>query len=79
MVIIAYVHTGRELVSKTWIAIGFLFLFTATLVRVGAFLVEEYYTYMILISSILYIFPFILYFFKTKDFLLSPRFDGIKG
>lgn len=79
MVIIAYVHTGREIVSNAWIATGFTLLFFATLVRVGAFLVQEYYVSMILLSSILYVVPFILYFFKTKAFLLSPRFDGIKG
>ena len=79
MVIIAYVHTGREIVSNAWIATGFTLLFFATLVRVGAFLVQEYYIGMIFLSSILYVVPFILYFFKTKAFLLSPRFDGIKG
>ncbi|MFA6788554.1 MAG: NnrS family protein [Arcobacteraceae bacterium] len=79
MVIIAYVHTGREIVSKTWIATGFVLLLLATFIRAGAFLAQEYYTTMIISSSILYVLPFILYFFKTKAFLLSSRFDGIKG
>lgn len=79
MVIIAYVHTGRELVSKSWIAVGFCLLLSATVLRVGVLFFQNYYLSLIFLSSVFYALAFILYFYKTKDFLLQKRFDGIKG
>ncbi|MFA7083696.1 MAG: NnrS family protein [Arcobacteraceae bacterium] len=79
MIIMAYVHTGRQIESNSWIATGFILLFAATTVRVGVIFFQEYYTTLIFLSALLYVASFILYFFKTKDFLMQRRFDGIKG
>lgn len=79
MVIVAYVHTGRQIESNLWITLGVIFLLSATLLRVGVVFSQEYYFIFIGLSSTLFALVFILYFFKTKDFLLKERFDGIKG
>lgn len=79
MVIVAYVHTGRQIESNVWIALGVILLLCATLLRVGVIFFQEYYFVFIEGSTLLFTLPFILYFFKTKDFFLQERFDGIKG
>jgi uncharacterized protein involved in response to NO len=79
MVIVAYVHTGRQIESNAWIALGVILLLSATLLRVGVIFFQEYYFTFIGLSSTLFALAFILYFFKTKDFFLQERFDGIKG
>ena len=79
MVIITYVHTGRVLKSNLWIASGVIMLFLATLCRsLIPFFSELYYPLMGL-SMVFWILPFVIYFLKTKEFLLIPRVDGIKG
>ncbi|BFU78268.1 NnrS family protein [Arcobacter sp. 15-2] len=79
MVIIAHVHTGRVLKSNWWIMGGVILLIIATIFRtIIPFFLENYYTF-INISIVLWIIPFIVYFFKTKSFLVSARLDGIKG
>ena len=79
MVIVAYVHTGRPIESNAWIALGVILLLSATLLRVAVIFFQEYYFTFIGLSSTLFALAFILYFFKTKDFFLQERFDGIKG
>ena len=79
MVIIAYVHTGRVLASNWWIALSVFMLVLATFARgLIPFWQEDYMT-LIGFSTVLWVVPFVIYFFKTKEFLLSPRADGIKG
>lgn len=79
MIIIAHVHTGRVLKSNLWILIGVIMLILSTIFRAIIPFFEEYYSLFMIISVILWVLPFIIYFFKTKDFLLNPRVDGIKG
>lgn len=79
MVIIAYVHTGRVLKSNLWIVSGFIMLIFATFCRSLIPFFSELYYPLTGLSMVFWILPFVIYFFKTKDFLLHPRVDGIKG
>ncbi len=79
MVIIAYVHTGRVLQSHWWIATGVVMLLLATICRALVPFFEHLYNPLMRLSMVFWIIPFVIYFFKTKEFLLSPRVDGVKG
>lgn len=79
MVIIAYVHTGRVLKSNWWIASGVIMLILATICRSLLPLFPNLYDLLMGISILFWCLPFIIYFFKTKEFLLNARVDGIKG
>lgn len=79
MVIITYVHTGRVLQSNWWIASGVVMLLVATICRALIPFFPNLTSTMMGLSMGLWILPFVIYFFKTKDFLLNPRVDGIKG
>jgi uncharacterized protein involved in response to NO len=79
MVVIAFIHTGRQLKPKAWITFGIVMLFLATFFRVLQGFYPQYYTLFMSVSILLWVTPFIIYFFKTKSMLLSPRADGVKG
>lgn len=79
MVVIAYVHTGRVLESKLWIALGVVFLILATLCRGLIPFFENLYYPLTGMSMVFWSIPFIVYFIKTRKFLLEARVDGIKG
>ena len=79
MVIIAHVHTGRVLKSNWWIATGVILLIFATFCRTLIPFFPNYYMILMDISILFWIVPFIIYFIQTKEFLLLPRVDGIKG
>jgi uncharacterized protein involved in response to NO len=79
MVVIAFIHTGRQLEPKTWITLGIGMLFLATIFRILQGFYPQNYTLFMSVSILLWTTPFIIYFFKTKSMLLSPRADGVKG
>jgi len=79
MVIIAHVHTGRVLKSNWWIDTSVILLIFATLSRTLIPFFPNYSMILMYISILFWILPFILYFIQTKEFLLLPRVDGIKG
>ncbi len=79
MVIIATVHTGRVLYGHLWIWAGVAMLILAAFTRASVIFYPDRYSLLVAISALLYMVPFIIYFIKTKDFLLNPRADGIKG
>jgi len=79
MVIIAYIHTGRVLQSNLWIASGVIMLIFAALCRSLIPFFSALYCPLMGLSMLLWILPFVIYFLKTKEFLLTPRVDGIKG
>lgn len=79
MIIISTIHTGRYLFSNFWIAFGVFLIVIATLIRS---FIPYYETYMIeayILSSILWVLPFIFYMKIFFPYLLSPRADGIPG
>lgn len=79
MVVIGFVHTGRVLKSNWWIAFGVIMIVASTLLRSLAPYIDIDRITIIWFSTFLWIAPFAIYFIKVKDFLLSPRADGIKG
>lgn len=83
MVIVGTIHTGRELETSRWVAIGVVLIIVATLVRslisfysdwsmVG---ISKAYT----ISAILWSIPFIIYLIRFYPVLSKPRVDGLPG
>lgn len=79
MVVIGFVHTGRVLKSNFWIASGAAMIVASTLLRSLMPYIDIDRITIIWFSTFLWIAPFAIYFIKVKDFLLSPRADGIKG
>ncbi len=79
LIVVTYVHTGRVLKSNWWIALGAIMIVVSTFIRVFIDDIGASYTALLHMATLLWILPFIIYHFKTKDFLLSPRVDGIKG
>ncbi len=79
MVVIGFVHTGRVLASNWWIALGVVMIIASTLLRGLLPFIEMEHLTAIGLSTLLWVTPFVIYFFQVKDFLLNPRVDGIKG
>ncbi len=79
MVIVTYVHTGRVLKSNWWITSGVVMLIISTICRTLIPFFPNLTTPMMGLSMVFWCLPFVIYFFKTKEFLLSPRVDGVKG
>ncbi|HRF57209.1 MAG TPA: NnrS family protein [Campylobacterales bacterium] len=79
MVIVGYVHTGRTLKSNLWVASGVIMLIIATFARTLIPFWQDFYYPLTGVSMLFWALPFVIYFFKTKEFLLTPRVDGIKG
>lgn len=79
LVIVSYIHTGRHLESRWFITLGIISLIVSMLLRVGASFYPNMAMNLYVISSLLWMGAFCLYFFHFYKFLLNPRADGIKG
>jgi len=79
MIIISWIHTGRNLTSNIYTHLMVAFMILATLMRALIPFFEEYSNQLYLYSSIVWTIPFILYIKVFFGFLLTPRADGIKG
>lgn len=79
MVIIAVVHTGRALRNAPWIFVGVAMLAASAVSRAAIAFFPHLHGMLSGIAMFCWIMPFVIYFFKTKKFLLNPRVDGIKG
>lgn len=78
MVVVGFVHTGRDIaVSKPMIA-GFVVLLVAIYLRIATPF-AGYSLWLFVISAILYSVPFLWYLKWFGKILLSPRADGLKG
>ncbi|MDX9813301.1 MAG: NnrS family protein [Sulfurimonas sp.] len=79
MVVVTYVHTGRVLKSNWWVMLGVVLIVVSTFLRALIDEIGGSYVGVLHAATLLWILPFVIYWIKTKDFLLSPRVDGIKG
>ncbi len=79
LVIVSYVHTGRHLKATWFVSLGVICLICSAIARVGASFYPLMSIKLYVISSLLWIFSFCLYYWFFAKFLLMPRADGIKG
>ena len=79
MIIIGWIHTGRQLTSNIYTHLMVLLMIVATGIRALIPFYEDYSSEAYLYSSLLWIVPFILYIKVFFRFLVTPRADGIKG
>ena len=79
MIIIGWIHTGRQLTSNIYTHSMVLLMIVATGIRALIPFYEDYSSEAYLYSSLLWIVPFILYIKVFFRFLVTPRADGIKG
>ncbi|RYA24721.1 NnrS family protein [Malaciobacter halophilus] len=74
MVVVSYVHTGRELVIENKAFLGALLIIFATILRV---FFESQNIY--LISTIFWASAFLIYSFSYSSYLLKKRVDNLPG
>lgn len=79
MIIIGWIHTGRHLTSNIYTHLMIIFMIFATFFRGLIPFFEEYMSDLYMISSIIWVIPFLLYIKIFFGFLVTPRADGIKG
>jgi uncharacterized protein involved in response to NO len=80
MVRVALGHTGRKLVASKPVAMSFVVLSAAAIVRVaGPLLVPEEYSLAVLISGLLWTAAFAIYLICFTPVLTAPRIDGKPG
>lgn len=79
MIIIGWIHTGRNLTSNIYTHLMVIFIILATLMRGLIPFYEEYTSELYLYSSIVWTLPFMIYIKLFFRFLINPRVDGIKG
>jgi uncharacterized protein involved in response to NO len=79
MIVIGWVHTGRQLTSNIYTHLMILLMIVATVLRSIIPFYEEFSSQLYMWSSIIWTIPFILYIKQFSSFLLNPRADGIKG
>ena len=73
-------HTGRVLQVSAWVALAFILLSVAALIRTfGPWLMPEFTLFFYAGSSMLWIFAFILFLIKYAPMFCQPRVDGRPG
>ncbi len=79
MLIISWIHTGRDLSSNIWTHLMVALIIVATFMRGLIPFFEQYTAELYLWSAIVWTMPFAIYIKLFFKFLVSPRADGIKG
>ncbi len=79
MMIIGWIHTGRNLTFNFWTHSMVVLMIVATFIRGLIPFYEEYSSLMYMSSALLWALPFALYMKVFFKFLLSPRADGVLG
>ncbi len=79
MIIVGYVHTGRQLVADIWTHLMVGFMIVATFMRALIPFFEESASFLYLASSIVWTLPFVIFIGVFFKYLVAPRADGVKG
>lgn len=79
MVIVATIHTGRQLSTNRWVDVGVLLIIIATLMRTLIPFFPEQTRSLYLLSSLVWAIPFIMYLLRFYPWLTSSRADGLPG
>lgn len=79
MIIVSTIHTGRKIFTNIFLSFGLILIFLATFLRSLIPYYMEYAVLAYILSSILWALSFIIYMKIFFPFLLSARYDGLKG
>ncbi len=79
MVIVAFIHTGRDLPTNPWIDVGVWLIVIATLLRSLIPFFIEHANLLYLGSALLWGAAFLLYLKLSYRVLTTPRADGLPG
>lgn len=79
MVIVATIHTGRQLNTNRWVDIGVLLIIIATLLRTLIPFFPDSSKLFYMLSSLLWAAPFVIYLIQFYPWLSKPRVDGLSG
>jgi uncharacterized protein involved in response to NO len=79
MIIVSTVHTGRHLFTNTLTHIAVVCIVLSTLIRSFIGYYESYAMEAYMISTVLWVIPFIIYIKIFFPYLLQKRADGIPG
>jgi uncharacterized protein involved in response to NO len=79
MIIVSYVHTGRQLVANIWTHLMVGFIILATFMRALIPFFEAQSSFLYLASSIVWTLPFFIYIGVFFKYLVRERADGVKG
>lgn len=80
LIIVSHIHTGRDLIPSNWIGFGALLILVATILRgIGIPFVDNIAGWAYMVSSILWVLPFIGFLIIYGKWLKEPRVDGLPG
>jgi len=79
MVIVATIHTGRQLRTNRWVDVGVALIVIATLLRVLIPFFPEFTRLLYLSSAFVWALPFVIYLVQFYPWLSQPRADGLPG
>jgi len=79
LVIVAHLHTGRQLITSRWIGLGALLLLVGAVTRSLGSLLLDGQTWFYGVSALLWTLPFIGFLLIYGKWLQQPRVDGLPG
>ena len=80
LVIVSHLHTGRDFIPSNWIGFGALLILVATILRgIAIPFVGNIASWGYMLSSILWVLPFIGFLIIYGKWLQQPRADGLPG
>ncbi|NQY21193.1 MAG: NnrS family protein [Campylobacteraceae bacterium] len=79
MLIVSTIHTGRHLFTNIYTSLGVILIILSSFIRAFIPYYENYMIEAYIISSVLFVIPFIIYMKIFFPYLLAKRVDGLKG